>query len=101
MLAHRYRLPLALVVAAVAAGGATVLLRPRAGVVQPAAASAGDYFTPEQLQRARDFRRTQRVLGVGSLALEGAVLVLLVARPPRALRRGLERAGARPLAGAA
>jgi STE24 endopeptidase len=101
MLAHRYRLPLALVVAAVAAGGATVLLRPRAGVVQPAAASAGDYFTPEQLQRTRDFRRPQRALAIGSLALEGAVLVLLVARPPRPLRRALERAGARPLAGAA
>src|SRR4051794_2607268 len=101
MLAHRYRLPFALVFAAIAASGATVLLRPRAGVVEPAAASARDYFTPGQLERAQDFRRTQRALAIGSLALEGAVLVLLVARPPRALRRGLERAGPRPLAGAA
>ncbi|MEA2423656.1 MAG: endopeptidase, partial [Thermoleophilaceae bacterium] len=77
------------------------LLRPRAGVIEPATASAGDYFTPAQRTRAQDFRRTQRVLGIGSLALEGAVLVLLVTRPPRGLRRALGRAGTRPAAGAA
>src|SRR3954464_4906355 len=97
MLAHRYRLPLALVVAAIAAGGATLLLRPRTGVVKPAPASAGDYFTPQQLDRARDFRAPQRIILLGSLALGGVVLVLLVTRPPRAL----SRAGRRPLAGAA
>jgi STE24 endopeptidase len=97
MLAHRYRLPLALVVAAIAAGGATLLLRPRTGVVKPAPASAGDYFTPDQLDRAHDFRAPQRTILLASLALEGAVLVLLVARPPAAL----VRLGRRPLAGAA
>ena len=97
MLAHRYRLPLALVVAAIAAGAATLLLRPRTGVITPAAASAGDYFTPEQLDRARDFRAPQRTILLASLALEGAVLIFLVARPPRAL----VRLGRRPLAGAA
>ena len=35
------------------------------------------------------------------MALEGAVLVLLVVRPPRRIRRALARAGARPIAGAA
>ena len=97
MLAHRYRLPLALVVAAIAAGGATLLLRPRTGVITPAPASAGDYFTSHQLQRAREYRGPQRTILLASLALEGAVLVLLVARPPRAL----VRLGKRPLAGAA
>src|SRR4051795_2728473 len=97
MLAHRYRLPLALVVAAIAAGGATLLLRPRTGVVTPAPASAGDYFTSQQLDRAHDFRAPQRLVLLGSLALEGAVLVLLVARPPRALTRF----GRRPIVGAA
>jgi STE24 endopeptidase len=97
MLAHRYRLPLALVVAAVAAGGATLLLRPRTGVVTPAPANAGDYFTPQQLDRAHDYRATQRTIFLASLALEGAVLVLLVARPPQAF----SRLGRRPLAGAA
>jgi STE24 endopeptidase len=97
MLAHRYRLPLALVVAAIAAGGATLLLRPRTGVVKPAPASASDYFTPQQLERARDYRAPQRRIFVASLALEGAVLVLLIAHPPKAL----VRMGRRPIAGAA
>jgi STE24 endopeptidase len=97
MLAHRYRLPLALVVAAIAAGGATLLLRPRTGVVTPTPASAGDYFTSQQLDRAHDYRSPQRLIFVGSLLVEGAVLVLLVTRPPQALRR----VGRRPLAGAA
>jgi STE24 endopeptidase len=101
MVAHRYRLPLALVAAAIAAGGATLILRPRTGVVDPAPASASDYFTPAQLERAHDFRGTQRALAIGSMALEGAVLVLLVVRPPRRIRRALARAGARPIAGAA
>jgi len=73
--------PLALVGAAIAAGGATLLLRPRTGVVEPAPASARDYFTPGQLERARHFRGPQRALALGSLAVEGAVLVLLVVRP--------------------
>src|SRR4051794_5696141 len=97
MLAHRYRLPLALVSAALAAGAATLLLRPRTGVVRPAPASAGDYFTPQQLDRAHDYRAPQRLILLASLALEGGVLVLLVTKPPRALAR----LGRRPLAGAA
>src|SRR3954454_6338226 len=97
MLAHRYRLPLALVVAAIAAGGATLLLRPRTGVVKPAPASASDYFTPQQLDRAHDYRAPQRTIFLASMVLEGAVLILLVARPPRALTR----LGRRPIAGAA
>lgn len=101
MRAHRYRLPLALLVAASAAGGATLLLRPRSGLITPAAARARDYFTPEQLQRAHDYAAPQRLIGLGSLALSTAVLVLLVVRPPRAVRRALERAGARPIIGGA
>ncbi|MFL5893512.1 MAG: M48 family metallopeptidase [Thermoleophilaceae bacterium] len=101
MRVHRYRLPLAILVAALAAGGATLLLRPRSGLIKPAAANASDYFTPQQLKRARDFRGPQRALAVGSLALTGGVLLLLVIRPPRRIRRALERAGARPIAGSA
>jgi Zn-dependent protease with chaperone function len=97
MLAHRYRLPLALVVAAIAAGGATLLLRPRTGVVTPAPASASDYFTPQQLERARDYRAPQRRIFVASLVLEGVVLVWLVAHPPKVFAR----VGRRPIAGAA
>jgi STE24 endopeptidase len=101
MSAHQYRLPVAILATALAAGGATLLLRPRSGVVEPAAASATDYFTPAQLKKAHEFRAPQRALALGSLALEGALLVLVVARPPRRLRRVLERAGGRPVAGAA
>jgi Zn-dependent protease with chaperone function len=97
MVAHRYRLPLAMVVAAVAAGGATLLLRPRASVRRPAAASASDYFTPDELQRAHEFRAPQRIILLASVAVEGSVLAYLVARPPRALGR----LGERPIAGAA
>jgi Zn-dependent protease with chaperone function len=97
MLAHRNRLPLSFVVAALAAGGATLLLRPRSGIVTPASASAGDYFTPEELQRARAFRRPQRAILLASMLVEGTVLALLVARPPTLLER-LDR---RSLLGAA
>src|SRR4051794_13203462 len=97
MVAHRYRLPLALGAAALAAGGATLLLRPRTGVVAPTAASASDYFTSAQLQRARDWAAPQRLIGLGSLALEGAVLALIVWKQPPSL----DRLGRRPVAGAA
>src|SRR3954469_3332764 len=87
MVAHRYRLPLAVGVTAIAAGGATLLLRPRARALMPAAASAGDYFTPQQLERAHAFRAPQRRIGFVSLALEGAALVLLVSKAPPVLER--------------
>lgn len=101
MRAHRYRLPLAIASATFAAGGATFLLRPRSGLLEPAAASATDYFTPAELQAAREYRGKQRLLALGSWGLNGMLMVVLVARPPRWVRRALERAGARPVTGAA
>lgn len=97
MLAHRYRLPLAFVVTALAAGGATRLLRPRTAALRPATASASDYFTPAQLDRAHAYRAPQRAILLASLLLEGGVLVLVVAKPPALL----DRLGRRPVAGAA
>jgi STE24 endopeptidase len=97
MLAHRYRLSLALVATALAAGGATRLLRPRTGALQPATASASDYFTPAQLDRAHAYRAPQRAIMLASLIVEGSVLVLLVAKPPALF----DRLGRRPVAGAA
>jgi STE24 endopeptidase len=94
----RSRLPLAILVAVVAAGAATLLLRPRNGVIEPLAVDEGAYFSPAELDRARDFRDTQRLLAVGGLALAGVTLTVLVARPPRRL---LSRAGRRPILGAA
>jgi STE24 endopeptidase len=88
-------------VAAVAvAEAAAWAMRPR-DVVEPVTADEGAYFSEQQLDRAADYRSGQRLLVVGGLAAEGVVLVLLVAGRPRWARRALERAGARPVLGAA
>jgi STE24 endopeptidase len=98
MEAPRSRLPLAILVAVVAAGAATVILRPRSGPIEPVKVDETAYFSPGQLHRAHDFRDVQRLLGAGGLALGGVALVLLAARPPRRL---LGRASRRPILGAA
>ena len=61
----RARLPLAIVVAVAAAGAATFLLRPRSGLIEPAAVDAQSYFTAFQLDRAEDFRSVQRLIARG------------------------------------
>jgi STE24 endopeptidase len=94
---RRLRLPLAIVVAGVAAAAATLILRPRSGLIEPAAVDVKAYFSPEQLRRAHDFADTQRLLGLAGLAVSGGTLALLALRPPRLL----ERLGKRPLLGAA
>jgi STE24 endopeptidase len=90
-----YSLPVAAVAAVVATTAATLLLRPRGGLIEPAAVSATDYFSPAQLERADDFRGLQRVLGLAGLGLSGVTLALIAFRPPRRL------AGARPVLRAA
>jgi Zn-dependent protease with chaperone function len=92
------RLPLAIVVAVAAAAAATFLLRPRSGLIEPAAVDVKGYFTAFQLDRAEDFRSVQRLLGVGALVAGTATLALVAWRPPR---RALERLGRRPLLGGA
>jgi STE24 endopeptidase len=99
--AHRYGMPLAIVAVVVAAGAATLILRPRSGLIEPAAVEPEAYFSPTELDRARDFRGPQRLLGLLGLGVTGATLVVLAVRPPRRVRRALERAGARPLLGGA
>jgi len=97
----RWRLPLALVATAVAAGTATLLLRPRSGLIDPAAVDATAYFSPAQLERAEDFRSLQRVIFLGQIALSGVTLAVLALRPPARFAGFLERMGARPLLGGA
>lgn len=97
----RWRLPLALVATALAAGTATLLLRPRSGLIDPAAVDATAYFSPAQLDRAEDFRALQRYIFIGQLALSGATLAFLALRPPARFADFLERLGARPLLGGA
>jgi Zn-dependent protease with chaperone function len=94
----RSRLPLAIAVAVVSTGAATFLLWPRNGVIEPATVDAKSYFTAFQLDRAKDFRGLQRVIGLGELVLGTGALALLAWRPPR---RAIERITRRPILGAA
>jgi STE24 endopeptidase len=98
---HRSRLSLALVATAAAAGIATFLLRPRGGLIDAAAVDPQAYFSQAELQRANDFRGTQRLIGLASLGLSGATLAVLALRPPAAVRRLLARADRRRWLGAA
>jgi len=98
---HRSRLSLALVATAVAAGVATLLLRPRGGLIDAATVDPTAYFSRVELQRANEFRDPQRLIGLATIGLSGATLAVLALRPPAAVRRALGRAEARPLLGAA
>ena len=98
---HRSRTGVAIAVAVVAAGAATVILRPRSGLIDPATIDPKAYFSEAELRRAEDFRGTQRLIGVGSLLVSGATLALLAVRPPAPARRLLERVQDRPVRGAA
>jgi STE24 endopeptidase len=95
------RLPVALGIAIAAAGAATLALRPRSGLIRPAPARAEAYFSPAQLDRIHAYAGPQRALALGGLVLSGAALVVVALRPPRGMRRALERAEARPLLGSA
>lgn len=92
-------LPVAAVAAAVAATAATLLLRPRGGLIEPAAVEATAYFSPAQLERAEDFRGPQRVLALAGLGLSGVTLAVLALSPVRERLRGRGVRGA-ALAGA-
>jgi STE24 endopeptidase len=93
----RLRLPLALIAAVAVAEAAVLLLRPRDGIIEPAHVSAGSYFSPQEIERARDYRRPQLALYGGTLLVQGGLLAWLVLRPPRRLRGPFRR----PLAAAA
>jgi STE24 endopeptidase len=94
------RLGAAAVAAVVVAEAAAWLLRPR-DIEQPVHAEENAYFSHEQLTKARDYASGQRLILVGSLVAEGAVLVLLVTGRPAATRRALERLAGRPAIGGA
>ena len=68
-----------------------LLLRPRDGIIAPVPVDPGSYFTPAELDRARDYRHGQLVLFGASTAIETALLVWLVRRPPAPLRRPFRR----------
>jgi STE24 endopeptidase len=83
--------PVAIVVAVVVAEAAVALMWPRHGVIDPAPVRAASYFSGTELERAREFRRPQLLLGLAAMAVELGLLALLVARPPRRLRGPFRR----------
>jgi STE24 endopeptidase len=91
MRVHRLGLPLAVVLAAAAAGAATFALRPREGQIEPAEVEPRAYFSDDEVDRAREFRTPQRVIALTNLALSGAVLAVVALRPPRRARDALAR----------
>jgi STE24 endopeptidase len=88
-------------VAVLAAGAATLVLRPRGGLIEPAAVDPTAYFSAAELERTEDFRDLQRIIALAGTLAGGAVVALIALRPPRAVRRALDRAGRRPLLGGA
>jgi STE24 endopeptidase len=80
--------------ALVGAEAAVALLRPRGVLPTPAAVEASWYFSPQEIRRARRFRRPQLAIGLLSTGLEAGLLRLLAARAPA-------RPAARPVATAA
>ena len=70
-------------------------------MIEPATVNPQAYFSPAELDRAREFRGPQRALGVAGLGVSAGVLAILALRPPRRVRRALEAVGRRPLAGGA
>ena len=94
------RLGVTAVAAVVHAEAAAWLLRPR-DIEQPVHADENAYFSQDELTKARDYASGQRLILVGSLVAEGAVLVLLATGRPAASRRALERLGGRPVLGGA
>lgn len=89
------------IAAVVVAEIAVVILSPAAPDAEPAAVEASDYFSPEQVEAARDYRGGQRNLMLIGLAAELLALGLMATGRPPIVRAMLERAAARPLLGAA
>ncbi len=94
------RLGVTAVAAVVVAEAAAWLLRPR-DIENPVHADENAYFSHEELTKARDYASGQRLILVGSLVAEGAVLILLATGRPAVTRRALERLAARPVLGGA
>ncbi len=77
------------------------MLLPRDGVIDPASVATQAYFSPADLERASDFRDLQRIIGLSGELVAGLTLGLIALRPPRRIRRALDRAAAHPWRGAA
>jgi STE24 endopeptidase len=64
------------------AWGAVLLLRPsEESLIEPDPVDVHDYFSPDDIARARDFGRPQLALQAAASALRATVVILLVKRP--------------------
>lgn len=92
----------ALAAAAIVVAEASVwLLRPKGVIFDPSPVAERSYFSAAELRRLADFHDPQRLLGLGALALDVAVLATLALWRPRPLREALRAASRRPVLGAA
>jgi STE24 endopeptidase len=80
----RLRLPIAVVAALVVAEVAVVVMRPR-GLIDPVDIAPRAYFSAAQVEKAESFRNGQLWLLAAQTAIELALLVVIVRRPPRRL----------------
>jgi STE24 endopeptidase len=95
------RIGAAAIAAVIVAEAAVWLLRPRGPVIDPAPVSERAYFSRAEIDHATDFRDGQRLIAVGTLAVEGGLLLVLALWRPAPLRNALRRASRRPLLGGA
>ncbi len=95
------RLVAAAIAAALVAELAALALSPADTGPEPIPVDAERAFDSAQIERGREYRDGGRTLLLVGLGVELAALGLLAAGRPRSARRVLERAGARPLLGAA
>ena len=77
------RLPAVLATAVATAEAAALLLRPRDNGPEPVMVEARAYFSPQELEKARRFRRGQLSILAASLVLELALLAVAARRAPR------------------
>ena len=85
----------------VVAEGAVLLLAPAESGIPPDPVAAADYFEPDALARAADFREGQRLLLVGGLAAQALAVGALAVGRPRAVRAVMSRLALRGAGGTA
>lgn len=78
----------ALAAAFAAAWGAVLLLRPNDGLIEPDPVDVQDYFSPDDIVRARRFGRPQLALQLAGSAIQAAAVIALTRRPPKIAVRG-------------